>query len=427
MDTARADALSARSRIGAGSWIPRSAESFRHLPPPAAEVWLGESVPQRAAGCDASPLAGAGWTLHPMGPTPPARVDARWLDAADPAQRAALFADLPLPGAEDAAPFAWAHRALVRQGLRLRIAGTADGRQRGGDDTVWLQLRHQPRAEVEAPMFVLDLQPGAQLVLVEVHEREAGEASRAASCQRALVQNLHVQLRLGAGATLRHLRIVTPGMQDHVAHHVQARLDPGARYHQGLLASGSAYHLQRSAIELTSEQAQARTAGVLLADASALEQQVQVAHGAAHTASAVDVLALGSGSARIVANAHTRIAPGADDAQARQRLSGIPTAGQPRLVLRPHLEICHDRVQAAHGATWGALPEDALFYARQRGLDEREARALILQGMAAATLARALDLSELMTLLDADARLGRSVARLLAGEAEPHACGVGHA
>lgn len=173
-------------------------------------------------------------------------------------------------------------------------------------------------------------------------------------------------------------------------------------------------------------QAQARSAGVLLADAANLEQQVHVAHAAAHTASAVDMLALGNGSARIVANAHTRIEPGADEAQARQRLSGIPTAGQPRLVLRPHLEIHHDRVQAAHGATWGALPEDALFYAMQRGLDERAARALILQGMAGAALARALDLPGLMDTLGVDEQLGRSVARHLAGAAGHDASGVCH-
>ncbi len=426
MDSVRADALSARSRITAGQWIPRSAESFRHLPPPAAEVWLGEPAPQHPGRCDASPLAGAGWTLHPMGSTPPGRVDARWLDAADPAQRAELFKGLPAPGDEDAAPFAWAHRALVRQGLRLRLGGPSDGRSTGRDETVWLQLRHQPRAEVEAPMLVIDLQPGAQLVLVEVHEREAAPFASTTGCQRALVQNLHLHLRLGAGATLRHLRVVAPGPQDCVAHHVHARLDCGARYHQALLASGCGYHLQRSAIELPGERAQARTAGVLLADASNLEQQVQVAHGAAHTASAVDVLALGSGSARIVANAYTRIAAGADEAQARQRLSGIPTAGQPRLVLRPHLEIHHDRVQAAHGATWGALPEDALFYALQRGLDERTARALILQGLAGATLARALDLPGLMDTLVVDEQLGRSLVRHLSGPAGQDARGVCH-
>jgi Fe-S cluster assembly protein SufD len=426
MDSARADALSARSRIAAGAWIPRRAESFRHLPPPGAEAWLGEPAPLHPGGCDAPPLAGAGWTLHPMGPTPPGRVDARWLDAADPAQRAELFKGLPAPGDEDAAPFAWAHRALVRQGLRLRIGGASDGRGGGPSETVWLQLRHQPRAEVEAPMLVIDLQPGAQLVLVEAHERDAAPETSAAGCRRALVQNLHVHLRVGAGATLRHLRVVAPGAQDRVAHHVHVRLDRGALYHQGLLASGSGYHLQRSAIELPGERAQARTAGVLLADTSALEQQVHVAHGAAHTASAVDVLALGSGSARIVANAHTRIDPGADEAQAQQRLAGIPTAGQPRLVLRPHLEIHHDRVQAAHGATWGALPEDALFYALQRGLDEREARALILQGMAAAALARALDLPEPMSTLGVDEWLGRSLARHLAGVTGHDGPGVCH-
>ena len=84
MDTARADALSARNRIAAGAWLAHRAESFRHLPPPAAEVWLGESGPQQPGNCDASPLAGAGWTLHPLGQTPQGRVDARWLDAADP-------------------------------------------------------------------------------------------------------------------------------------------------------------------------------------------------------------------------------------------------------------------------------------------------------------------------------------------------------
>jgi Fe-S cluster assembly protein SufD len=424
MDSARADALSARSRIAAGAWIDRSAESFRHLPPPAAEVWLGESAPQRPGACDASPLAGAGWTLHPVGRTLPSRIDARWLDAADPAQRAELFAGLAAPGDEDAAPFAWAHRALVRHGLRLRIGGARDVYGGGLDETVWLQLRHQPRAEVEAPMLVIDLQPGAQVVLIETHEREASPAT---TCERALVQNLHVHLRLGSGASLRHLRVVAPGAQDRVAHHVHARLDRRAVYHQGLLASGCGYHLQRSAIELPGAQARARTAGVLLADASTLEQQVRITHAAAHTSSTADALALGSGSARIVVNTHTRIEPGADDADVRQRLSGIPTAGQPRLVLRPHLEILHDRVQAAHGATWGAMPEEALFYAAQRGLGEREARALILEGMASAVLARSLDTPELMALLDVDGRLARTVARHLGSPLEADLRGARHA
>ena len=81
-------------------------------------------------------------------------------------------------------------------------------------------------------------------------------------------------------------------------------------------------------------------------------------------------------------------------------------------MLRPHLEIHHDQVQAAHGATWGALPEDALFHARQRGLDEAQARALIVAGLARAVLARAIDDAQLPAALRLEAALAAGLARL---------------
>ncbi|HEX6016606.1 MAG TPA: SufD family Fe-S cluster assembly protein, partial [Burkholderiaceae bacterium] len=131
-------------------------------------------------------------------------------------------------------------------------------------------------------------------------------------------------------------------------------------------------------------------------------------------------LALASGAARAVLNAHTGIAEGCDEADARQRLSGIPTGGHPKLVLRPHLEILHDLVQAAHGATWGALPDEALFYARQRGLDEARARGLIVEGMAAALLARGLGGPELLETLGIDTLLASAVADHLTPTKEAH-------
>lgn len=394
MDTARADILAARHRLEDAGWVPRNADAFRHLPPPPAAVWLGEAPEAASASCDAHPLSGAGWTLHPLGDTPQGRVDARWLDAADPAQRQELFAGLPLPshpdGAaapdtiarHDAAPFAWVHRALCRRGLRLRIGGEHTD-SRGAAETVWIQLRHQPRSAVEAPTLVIDVQDGVHCVLVETHHREP------VACEQPVVQNLHAHIRLGAGATLQHLRSVRPGAADQVAHHLQLQLGRGARYEQGLIATGGRYHLQRQEVELAGGRAQAHSAGLLLAAAANVEQQVRMLHTGERTHSTIETLALASGAARAVVNAHTRIAPHAADAEVRQRLTGVPTGGQPRLVLRPHLEIHHDQVQAAHGATWGALPEDALFYARQRGLDERSARGLIIEGMASALLSRA--------------------------------------
>ncbi|KRC04521.1 SufBD protein [Hydrogenophaga sp. Root209] len=420
MDHARADILAARHRLQDAGWIPRDAEAFRHLPPPPAVVWLGETSEAASAVCDAHPLSGAGWTLHPLGQTPQGRVDARWLDAADPAQRKELFADLPLPtypdgvapgdiAQHDAAPFAWVHRALCRRGLRLRIGGEhASGR--GATETVWIQLRHQPRSAVEAPMLVIDVQAGVHCVLVETHHRES------VACEQPVVQNLHTHIRLGAGATLQHLRSVQPGAADRVAHHLRVQLGPDARYEQGLIATGSRYHLQRQVVELAGNRAEARSAGLLLAAGADLEQQVRMLHTGERTRSHIEALALASGAARAVVNAHTRIAPGAADAEVRQRLTGVPTGGQPRLVLRPHLEIHHDQVQAAHGATWGALPEDALFYARQRGLDERSARGLIIEGMASALLARAFGDPLFIESLDLPGLLRQAVAQHLSDD-----------
>ncbi|AOW14419.1 SufBD protein [Hydrogenophaga crassostreae] len=419
MDHARADMLAARDRLAHFGWIPRHAEAFRHQPPPPAAAWLGEETENAKAGCDAHPLTGAGWTLHPLGETPQGRIDAHWLDASDPTQRKELFADLPLPmypggavalsdiDARDAAPFAWAHRALCRRGLRLNIGG-AEPAGRATPETVWVQLRHQPRSAVEAPMLVIEVQAGVHCVLVETHDREA------VACGQAVVQNLRAHIRLGAGATLQHLRCVMPGSDDRIAHHLHVQLADGARYEQGLIANGGQYHLQRQVVELKGERAVASTAGLLLAAGSSLEQQVRLQHTGERTRSSVEALALASGAARAVVNAHTRIAPGAADADVRQRLSGVPTGGQPRLILRPHLEIHHDQVQAAHGATWGALPEDALFYARQRGLDERSARGLIIEGMAHALFMRAFDDVRLIETLDLAGLLRQAVARHLA-------------
>jgi len=361
----------ARAQLAAQGWIPRKAELFRHLPPPPAAVWLGES-----ASCDDGP-ADCGWSLQQVPGAAGAQAELRWFDMAHAAQRAKLLSGLPLPGDDAAAAFAWAHRALLRHALRVRVGAAGPG----APATV-LHLAHRGHAAVEAPLLLLEVEAGAHCVLLETHERAAGAA---------VVQNLQVHVTLEQGARLQHLRSVAPGAGDRLAHHVRVRLARDADYAQCLLAEAGAYHLQRNVFDLQGVGAQARASGVLLGGAGALEQQVLVRHEAARTRSAVEVLALPGASAQMVASAHTRIAAGCDEAQVHQRLAGIPVAGQPRIVLRPHLEIHHDQVQAAHGATWGALPEDALFHARQRGLDEAAARSLIVAGMARAVLARAID------------------------------------
>ncbi|MCF6293324.1 MAG: Fe-S cluster assembly protein SufD [Robiginitomaculum sp.] len=57
-----------------------------------------------------------------------------------------------------------------------------------------------------------------------------------------------------------------------------------------------------------------------------------------------------------------------------------------RVQAKPELEIYADDVACAHGNTIGELDENALFYMRQRGLSESQARALLIRAFVIETL-----------------------------------------
>ena len=81
------------------------------LPPPAAGgTWLGARTPRKPE----NPLAGAGWTLHPLEPATAARPRRGPLarTAPTPARRAARRTPAPGCGDDTRALGAWAHRAL---------------------------------------------------------------------------------------------------------------------------------------------------------------------------------------------------------------------------------------------------------------------------------------------------------------------------
>jgi Fe-S cluster assembly protein SufD len=66
------------------------------------------------------------------------------------------------------------------------------------------------------------------------------------------------------------------------------------------------------------------------------------------------------------------------------------------------------------------LPEDALFHARQRGIGEADAKAMIAMGMGAAVFARALGDADALEESGLAAHLAQAIAAHLAGGAKEH-------
>ena len=72
----------------------------------------------------------------------------------------------------------------------------------------------------------------------------------------------------------------------------------------------------------------------------------------------------------------------AQKTNAYQSNNNILLTDDAKMYSRPQLEIYADDVKCSHGSTMGQLDENALFYLRARGIDQREARLLLMGAFA---------------------------------------------
>lgn len=74
------------------------------------------------------------------------------------------------------------------------------------------------------------------------------------------------------------------------------------------------------------------------------------------------------------------VAPDAQRTEAYQQSRNVLLGPKARIQTQPQLEIYADDVKCSHGATVGQMEQEQIYYMRQRGLSEEEARRLQLEG-----------------------------------------------
>ena len=87
-----------------------------------------------------------------------------------------------------------------------------------------------------------------------------------------------------------------------------------------------------------------------------------------------------AGRARAVLNGKIHIAPGAQATDAALTCKNLLASTTAEVYAKPELTIHADDVKCSHGATVGALDEEAVFFLRARGIAEDAARALLTRG-----------------------------------------------
>lgn len=121
-------------------------------------------------------------------------------------------------------------------------------------------------------------------------------------------------------------------------------------------------------------------------DMSKLDLKINISHHKPGTKSKIIVKGVLDGSADINFNGLVKIEPGAKEADASLTANILLLSDKAKGQVIPGLEIMENNIKAGHAATIGRINEQELFYLMSRGLSEKTAKSLIVQGFIASIL-----------------------------------------
>ncbi|MEM9704621.1 MAG: SufD family Fe-S cluster assembly protein [Pseudomonadota bacterium] len=346
------------------------------LPHRRLEAWRWTDL--RAALKDAAPLA----TTRPVEPATPEGFsdvnpytivveagDVFW--HGDPPAGVSLsrVTGAPLPTALADHPTALAAAALTDSALAIHVEENA---------TIDLPILIQHRAvgEQRHARICPHLSHNARLTLIEVFETEA-----------YAFLNATLEAKLDAKSSLN--RIV-----------LQRGVDVGVTSAVGSIAMGEAADLSQAALYFGGSAIRMETnidlngpgAKVSLESASLLsgarhaDATSIIRHNAVDCEVRQNHRSAVSGAARAVFQGKFLVERDAQKTDAQMNAAALLLSDEAQANHKPELEIYADDVECAHGSTSGSLDSDALFYLRQRGLNEGQARALLIDAFVNETL-----------------------------------------
>jgi len=239
----------------------------------------------------------------------------------------------------------------------------------GGSRTVALRFlsRGDGSHGGEAAIVVAE---GGRLTLLETYEGDGGGYLSSAM--------LHVTLE--DGASLERIVLAGDGADGVSVSEADVRLGAHADYGQTVLLSGARRQRIETRVAHPGGGAKLRLDGVyLLADKRHADLTTVVTHQGTDGVTMQMTKGVVRDQARGVFQGRIVVAEGADRTDARMEHHALILSDRAEVDAKPELEIYADDVACSHGNTVGALDEDALFYARQRGIPEDAARALLTE------------------------------------------------
>lgn len=293
--------------------------------------------------------------------------DWRWTDLRG------LIRQVPAASPEGSA---WTWESPLAQGLD-EIVDVVNGRGRSDLEVLagarkavaWRFLSTAEAGAHNAELWV-SVGEGATLTLVESYEGAAGD----------YLANARINIRVGKGAQVERVVFAADHAQGVSVVDATVELTGGASYAQTVLTSGARRQRIETRVAHPGAHADLRLDGVyLLAGQRNADLTTVVEHQGVDGVTSQLTKGVVRDQSRGVFQGRILVAEGADRTDARMGHHALILSDRAEIDAKPELLIFADDVQCAHGNTIGALDEDALFYAEQRGMPADVAKALLTQ------------------------------------------------
>ena len=257
---------------------------------------------------------------------------------------------------------AGARRVLVNGGVAEIVVGAGE--------TLELALRIVSRgAGSHSSKIGITLSAGARLRLLESYESDG-----------ASLASTELQITLANGAAAERVVVAEDHADAVSVSQADIALAAGADFSQTILTSGARRQRLETQVSHPGGGATLRLDSVYLLDGKRhADLTTVVTHAGTDGTTAQLSKGVVRGQARGVFQGRIVVAEGADRTDARMGHHALILSDRAEVDAKPELLIYADDVSCAHGNTVGALDEDALFYARQRGMNEDEAKALLTE------------------------------------------------
>ena len=262
---------------------------------------------------------------------------------------------------------------------RLRGDASALILKPGEKRVVRLRFVAQSADSSHSVQLAIQLGKDADLTLLESYEGLAG----------GYVADAALDISLAKGAALERIVVAADGEGAVSVSSTQVALGPEARFAQTLLTDGAKRQRIETHVAHPGAGAGVRLDGVyLLSRQHHADLTTVVEHQGVD--GTTDQLTKGvvRDQSRGVFQGRIVVEEGADRTDARMGHHALILSDRAEVDAKPELLIFADDVQCAHGNTIGALDEEALFYMRQRGLPETEARALLIEAFVGQVIER---------------------------------------